>query len=300
MKTILKLCCILLFGLGFAQAQDGGRSNASSSNTDYKPKKGDFTGAILFGRGNFMNNVGVPGAPVTNSNWTVFSQAPNATNINGNSNDITNIAGGEARYFIKNNIAIKLAGGFVQRNTPALQNIQTFYLSGDNVVQGNDPETPNAVWIPNYSSISEDRDTELYITIGGEYHFGSKLNRLAPYVGMNINYHYLNRKRYDPTVIFQTNTDNASSSANDNIESDVLVYDIGTRAAEVIGAGFQLTGGADYYLLPGLYMGFEVRPLTFIYARSEQLPAPGLEASIGRTSTWASFTQTHFKIGFKI
>ncbi len=297
MKTILKLCCILLFGLGFAQAQDSGSSDASSSDTDYTPKKGDFTGAILFGRGNYLNNVGVPQAPGANAAWTVFGGAPNATSINGNSNSITNIAGGEARYFIKDNIAVKLVGGFINRSTPALQNIQQFYVDAEGELQlGNDPSTPNAVWIPSYSSINEDQTTELYITAGGEYHFPARFNRLSPYVGLNWNYYHTKRVVYDPTVSFPS----SDGIESDNINTLPLILDVGQRQAKVNGWGFQLTGGADYYLLKGLYIGFEVRPLTFIHAFSEQLPAPGLPVLEAQTTSWALFAQTHFKIGIRI
>lgn len=286
---------MLLLGLGITLAQEN--STEQSAASEYTPKKGDFTGAVLFGRGNYLNNVSLPNSPGDNQFWTVFGGAPNATNINGNSNSITNIAGGEARYFIKDNIAVKLVGGFINRSTPALQNIQQFYVDSEGELQpGNDPNTSNAVWIPSYSSIAEDQITELYITAGGEYHFPARFKRLSPYVGLNLNYYNTRRVLYDPTVIFP----DSDGIDTDNINNLPLIIDVGQRQAKVNGWGFQLTGGADYYLLKGLYMGFEVRPVTFIHARSQQLPAPGLPVLEAQNTTWALFSQTHFKIGIRI
>ncbi|WP_375324819.1 BT1926 family outer membrane beta-barrel protein [Flagellimonas sp. GZD32] len=294
MKKYITICCVALLSLGLAQAQTSGSIDTDGSSVDYTPKKGDFTGAILFGRGNFMTNVNVPIQPGSNSQWTLYGNAPYANTVSNNTNNITNIAGGEARYFIMDNIAVKLVGGFLHRSTPALQNMQQFHEdeNGD-LVPGNDPNSSNAVWIPHYSSIEEDKITELYLTAGGEYHFPSRFNRLSPYVGLNLNYYYANTTQYDPTVIY-------SGSYDVDDINEPLIYDVGARQATTHGFGFQLVGGADFYLLKGLYIGFEVRPLTFIHARSQQLPAPGLEVLEAQNSTWAAFTQTHFKIGIRI
>ena len=286
MKTYIALLGLLVLGLGLARAQA-----PKPETVDYRPKKGDFTGAVLFGRGNFLNNVDVPASPGNNSLWTVNGTAPFANTVNGNANNIGNIAGAEARYFIKDRIALKLSGGFIQRSTPALDNVQQFFVDENGTfVDGNDPSTSNEVWIPSYSAINENQVTEFNISLGGEYHFSSRFGRLAPYVGVNLNYYYARTLEYDPTVLFSGSTQ----------EPDFTTTDVEARTARVYGLGYQFTGGADFYLLKGLYMGFEVRPLTFIYAYSQQLPSPGLPVLEADTYTWSFFTQTHFKIGFRI
>ncbi|MEM6893311.1 MAG: BT1926 family outer membrane beta-barrel protein [Bacteroidota bacterium] len=287
MKTYLALCCTVLFCLSFAQAQQ-----TDSEAVDYTPKKGDFTGAILFGRGNFLDNINVPDSPASNPLWTVDGAAPFANTLDANTNNIGNIAGGEARYFIKNNIALKAGLGFIHRSTPALDNIQRFFFDdNDNIVDGNDPSAVVESWIPNYSAVNENQVSQFYLTIGGEYHFKSRIsNRISPYVGANLNYYSARTLEYDPTVIF----------FGTESEPDFTTTDIEERTAKLYGVGYQFTGGIDFYLLQGLYCGFEVRPMTFIYARGEQLPSPGLEVRESSTTTWAFFTQTHFKIGFRI
>ena len=243
----------------------------------FTPEAGDFSGAILFGRGNFLNS-GVGTIQTANTSWTVSGQAPFNNTVDPNFNDVTNSVGAEMRYFLATNIALKLSGGAIIRNTPAMANVPGFI----------DSSAPNAAWIPAYQAVVADNTSDINVNLGGEYHFTTKYNRLSPYAGLTVPFYYGRRSQYDPTI-------------NDNLPPDDpnFVTDVGVRHVEQMGFGVQGVIGADYYLMEGFYFGFELKPVSYVYAKNAKYPAPGLEPLNAATSTWAFFSQTFLKIGFR-
>jgi outer membrane protein W len=293
MKKYTILASMLLVTLGCVYAQDTSTTTtttttSSSSAADYAPAAGDISGAILFGRGNFFHSADLlltppsivfdaSGSVVT---WTVPGNSPYNSTVDPNDNPITNIVGGEVRYFLMDNIALKLSGAAIFRNTPARVNTPALIDDG----------APSAAWIPAYAAVEADNRADININLGGEYHFSSKYSRLFPYAGLTVPFYYARRSAYDPTII-----DADGSSSGSNVE----IVDVGFRHTEVIGFGAQAVGGVDYYLLEGLYFGFEIKPISFVYAYSNRSPAPGLEVGQAENTTFSFFTQPFFKVGFR-
>lgn len=269
MKKYIIISALLLGLLGSVFAQD---------ETSFGPSAGDFSGAVLFGRGNFQTSgLDVPSAPGTNSYWYVSGSAPYLNSVEANENPISNIVGVEGRYFVTNRIAVKLSGGAIIRSTPPHGNAPTYI----------DPYSPNATWIPSYNAVEQDQRVDFNLNVGGEYVFPSKkFERMFPYVGANIPFMYGRRTLYDPTI---------------TVESDgsAVITDIGLRHAEVFGFGLQAVSGVDYYIAEGLYFGVEMKPISYVYAYSIKLPAPGLDALEADTHTFAFFSQIYFKLGFR-
>jgi hypothetical protein len=280
MKKYTIIVLMLLGTLGCVYAQDTSTTSTSSSDGDYAPAAGDISAAILFGRGNFLNT-GLDVPTVPNSSWTVPGTAPYANTVEANENPVTNIVGGEVRYFLMDNIALKLSGGAIIRNTPARANVPGIIESGTN----------NATWIPAYAAVEADNKVDANVNIGGEYHFTTKYSRLYPYAGVTIPFYYARRSLYNPTINYSTG---GSSSGYDQ-----AVVDVGVRSAEIVGFGGQIVGGVDYYLMEGLYFGFEIKPVSVVYAYSNKIAAPGLESGQADNTTWSFFSQTFFKVGFR-
>ena len=278
----------------YAQDEDSGFVGAEESS-EFGAKAGDITGAILFGRGNFLDYGYVPSAPGSYSNWTVYGQTPFANTVDANYNTFTNIIGGEVRYFITDRIAVNLSGGAILRNAPDLQNVQYFYTEpySTDLIPGNDPTTSNQGWIPQYGSVVADNRIETNVNLGGEYHFPSpRFNRLFPYVGATVNYYYSRRSEYDPSVYYSPYYSYGTGG------TDVLVYDIGVRSAIVKGIGAQAVAGIDLYLIPGVYVGLSTRPVSYLYIQNNKIPGPGLESLKAESHTWSFFAQTFVKVGF--
>lgn len=265
----------MVFGvLGEVYAQE---STQTASPPSFTPEQGDFSGAVLFGRGNFLNSgISVPSS--ANYNWTVSGQAPYNNTVDPNFNDVNNIVGLEMRYFLKTNIALKLSGGAILRNTPDVGNIPG-YIDGT---------SNSAAWIPAYQAVVADNQVDVNINLGGEYHFATKYNRMSPYAGLTIPFYYGRRSLYDPTI-------NDALSPSDPL----YIVDVGVRHAELFGFGAQAVIGVDYYLMEGFYFGFESKPVSVVYAYNRKFPAPGLESLDAENTSFSFFSQTFLKIGFR-
>jgi hypothetical protein len=280
MKKQLLTCVMLLAAIGFGYAQDSGSQSGGDGN--FAPSAGDISASFLFGRGNYQTSgLNVPSSPYyfgSSYIWKVGGTSPYLNTIEANSNDVANIVGAEARYFITNNIAAKLSGGAIIRNTPSVGNLPGYI----------DPNVNSAAWVPYYSAVPADNQVDANINIGGEYQFTTKYSRLFPWVGVNVPFYYGRRSLYDATI-------------DDTLDpSDPLyIVDIGVRHAELWGFGLQAAAGFDYYIAEGLYFGFEIKPISYVYSGSAIYPGPGLDSQQAKTTTWSFFAQPFVKFGIR-
>lgn len=301
---ILALCTLMGVGALSAQGHEGS-------------KKKKFSGAILFGRGIYLGDPIVPTSPVSNSatlqnlpldwiadaienddkipktllnglsDWTVSGEAPNVVGISSQ-NEITNMVGAEFRYFISDKVALKFNGSGIFKNTPAQENVTGVTPATSGALE---PASPSAGWIPNYAATVLDNSLNVNVSLGAEYHFASA-NKLSPYVGLMVPFCYGRRSVYDPTV-----TVDMTKSLDD--PSAVKITDVGNRHIEQIGFGGQFILGADYDLSESLFIGLEIKPVSYLYAYNVKYPAPGLETRKADTHAFGFFTQPVFKIGFR-
>jgi len=244
----------------------------------FAPKKGDFTAQMLFGQGNFANySLYVPSSsnsnPTTGSS-TVYSSPLYVNEVSANSNSITNMTGAEFRYYTSDKIALKVSGGLILRNTPYQVNTPGVY------------DTTNNVWIvPEYESVDATEQTRAQFSIGAEFLLKTKNERLFPYVGVNLPFDYARGSVFTPAHIAADGT--------------VSIPDTGSRHYEVVAYSAQAIAGVDYYVAKGLFIGFEIKPLSYTYATSVKSPAPELSNLEVENSTFSMFAQYNFKVGFK-
>ena len=274
MKKYLILCFILVSSLTSANAQDKHSDHHYKGDTckveaRFAPQKGDFTAAMVFGQGAYLNsNLQVP------YRWWVSGSAPYANVVEPNYNDITNMVGVEGRYYATNKFAISLSGGAILRNTPAQLNIPAV-----NDING-------YPIIPAYAAVVANERIDANISVGGQWLFNTKNDRLFPYIGFALPFSYARQSLYDPTI-------------NLNAQGDVEIVDLGARHADITAFGVQAVAGADYYIAKGIFFGFDVKPVSYIYAFSIKTPGPGLLSLESDTNTLSFFAQFSFKVGFK-
>jgi opacity protein-like surface antigen len=272
MKKYIIISALLLGLLGSVCAQDDAES--------FGPAAGDFSGAVLFGTGSFLDawpNLVIPSAPYNNSSWSVSGYAPYQSTVEANYNYISNMVGVEGRFFVTNRIALKMSGGAIYRGTPPRDNLPGVI----------DPNSPNAAWIPYYEAVQQDESVDFNFNLGGDFIFPSKkFERIFPYVGANIPLLYGRRTQFDPTITFES-------------DGSFVIADVGMRHVEVVGFGLQAVAGVDYYIAKGLYFGFEFKPISYVYAFNRKFPAPGLEPLEADTHTWSVFSQIYCKLGFR-
>lgn len=238
----------------------------------YAPQKGDFTAQMLFGRGAYLNSPYQYVASSGSSN--VSGSAPYVNDISSNSNSVTNMIGGEVRYYAGNKFALKFSGGAILRNTPYVVNTPGVY------------NTDTHEWIiPAYSEVDATEEAEVNFSLGAEFLFYTKNERLFPYLGVNLPFDYARRSVFTPQTIDE--------------EGNVTIHDTGARHIEITALSVQAVAGADYYIAKDLFFGFEIKPVSFTYAYSINSPAPEFDNLEAENSTVSFFAQFSFKLGFK-
>ncbi|AMC11430.1 hypothetical protein Lupro_09210 [Lutibacter profundi] len=269
---ILGVLLIVFTTVGMNAQNKDSKCKADSSvvTVKYAPEKGDFTTAMVFGRGAYLNG----GLVVPSSYSSVSGAAPYANDVDANSNSITNMVGAEGRYYIKDNFAITLNGGAILRNTP-------YQLAIPAVTDGN-----GVLIIPAYNAVVADERVDVSVSIGGQWLFKTKNDRLFPYLGFALPFDYARRSQYDPTVT-------VDNQGNANI------VDLGARHVDITAFGIQAIAGVDYYIAKDVFFGFDIKPVSYSYAISVKTPGPGLYNLEADTNTVSFFAQFSFKLGFK-
>jgi len=274
MKKYLILCFILVVTLTSVNAQDKDSNHNckvdSCSIITYAPQRGDFTVAMIFGRGAYLNE----GLVVPSSYGSVSGAAPYANDVDANSNSISNMVGAEGRYYIKDNFAISFSGGAILRDTPSQLAIPAVIdANGNTIIQA-------------YSAVVANERIDVNASIGGQWLFKTKNEKLFPYVGFALPFDYARRSVYDPTITVDS-------------EGNLDITDLTARHVDITAFGVQAVAGVDYYIVKDVFFGFDIKPISYNYAYSVKTPGAGLLNLEADTNTVSFFAQFSFKLGFK-
>ena len=275
MKKYLILCFILVFALTSANAQYKDsehhhyKGDTCKVEPIFAPKQGDFTAAMVFGRGAFLEG----GLVVPSSTAAVSSAAPYDSTVEANDNRINNMVGAEGRYYASKRFAITMSGAAIWRNTPSQLAIPAVIDGGGNTI------------IPAYNAVVEDERVDARISLGGQYLFHTKNDRLFPYLGIAFPFNYARRSLFEPITI--------------DTNGNLAVNDLGARHVDITSFGAQAVLGVDYYIFKNVFFGFDIKPVSYTYAVSVKTPGPGLFNLESDTNTLSFFAQFSFKLGFK-
>lgn len=168
-------------------------------------------------------------------------QVGGASQTSGTSN-MVNMLGAEFRYFVADKLSVKfLAGG------------QTILIPAQNDIPGTadgnynyDPQTD----IPTFTDVKEQKIHQYMATVGVDKYFVK--NNVALYAGVEGGFRY-----------------GVNSSKGINVES------AGTAINEVYGFNGAITFGGEYNTEGGLFLGLEIRPVSFAYTVTTLEPVPG-------------------------
>lgn len=209
-----------------------------------------------------------------NSPYTDYISAPNQysnnqtinvakTDFINNGNSFVNMIGVEGRYFLSEGLAIKLLGGGQHCKTPArLEKVGTG--SGSFL----DPQSE----VPTYTSVPEVTMDQSMVMIGFDKYYTR--NNISIYAGLEGGYRYGSIQSKDVT---------ASSG--------------GASTQEVYGFIGAITLGSEYNAPSGLFIGLEVRPVSYNYSVTTIKPMAhsSFQAS---SSTIGFFAFPMLKFGF--
>ncbi|REE83442.1 outer membrane protein W [Lutibacter oceani] len=276
MKKYLILCFILVISLTSVNAQDKDSEHVCATDSccveaaKFAPQKGDFTAAMIFGQGAYLNS----GLSVPSSNGSVSGVAAFDNGVSANTNSISNMVGAEGRYFVTNKFSISFSGGAILRNTPSQLGIPAV------------TDINGTVLIPAYNSVVADERVDVNVSVGGQWIFETKNERLFPYLGFALPFDYARRSLYDPSIQIDDN-------------NEITITDLGARHVDITAFGVQAVAGVDYYIAKDVFFGFDIKPVSYTYAVSVKTPGPGLINLEAETDTVSFFAQFSAKIGFK-
>jgi len=238
------------------------------------PKKGDFLGSLLLGKGQFPTVYSAPNSNTTN----LSASTPSTFVTSDNDNSFVNMIGAEGRYFVTNDIAIKLSAGFLTTNTPGREQIEG--VVNDTSSDGN----VDTVIVPEINAVEANTTTQLRVEVGGEYHFKVDSKRLSPYVGLSVPFYYSKDKEYNPFFSYDT-----LDVGDEN----------GARTAILLGIGAQTFAGVDYYFNKDIYFGVQINAVGYDYAFLQQTSGAGLPVAKANTHGINFGTSPVIKLGFK-
>lgn len=176
--------------------------------------------------------------------------------------------GMEGQWFFKDRWALRLGGGLGFTHNPG-------YAARPGTVD-EESETGDGS-IPDYSSVGDADNLKYSVYTGVDRYFQSgEVADLYFHVGIQAGFSYgLNRV---------------------NLQDE---NSMGTSVAEAFNIRGALNCGADYYILPALFIGLEVSPFAYTYNMTALKPQPGLKNLSADSHNFAFLAAPTLKIGFR-
>jgi outer membrane protein OmpA-like peptidoglycan-associated protein/outer membrane protein W len=268
MKKNIILSLVLFVSLAFVSVYGQDENSTVETSEDsiegsvdnlFGPRKGDFTGRLLLGKGSYFNGLNIP----TDANGAISPNTPSAL-VSGNNNSAVNMIGVEMGYYLSNRWALTLTGGTILSITPSQLGI------------------PAAGGLPEYAAVIADGNIDVNVTVGAQYLFKTESKKLFPFIGVSVPYNYARRSVYDPTI-------NLGAGG---------ITDLGVGHTETNSFGIQAVAGVDYYFTEEIFMGVRIVPMAYNYAYSSTLPRPGLPVLESDNSSASFFVQPSISLGF--
>lgn len=268
---IKKLCILflsVLFVAPLVAQQENGKDNAS-----FRPKKGDWQVSLHMGKGQFFNEIGgmnyllpkqyVPGASVGDLGLS-GGETPNQSGDPGlyldlgssfNDNSVINIASFQGAYFLTERWQLTATFTMDLSRTPKKDYLESSF-------PGYEDEDPLA--LPNYKYIEGRLSNKWMASVGGNYYFDTKNERISLYGGALAGFQMARIRTSAPYTgeLVQTGLTEEGEPIYDPVE----LYRAGSRVGSVWGLRGALVAGIDFSLMPGLLLGFEVQPFSYNYA----------------------------------
>jgi len=277
-KKIISLISLSLLLGASAFSQEATNENGTS----YVPKKGNFTMSLVLGNNDVteLNANFLPDYLLVGSDDS-FSPIASDNNFSTKTPaSITNIAGISLSYFIKDNISLSLMGSYGYDSTP-----------------GKDPYTGvtvlDGVGVPAFEGIAETTNSQIYVSVGANYHFDGILKNTDFYMGARFNFlsqkleksvfSYLESEYVDGKRVYELKAGNTEEAT-----------------AEAIGFGGSIVAGVDYYINNSLFIGAEFNAFNVMYQQTEIVSRPGSRGTDHETTFMNAFSFPRLKIGFKI
>lgn len=130
--------------------------------------------------------------------------------------------------------------------------------------------------IPNYGAVADQSFVQFNVYTGVDRYFKTKVDGLYLYAGARVGYAY---------------------GRNSSFLDDETT--MGKSVGEAFNIRGALTGGVDYFLTDGFYVGAQVDPFAYTYNRSLIKPQEGLSNLDANSHNFGILAAPTLKVGFK-
>lgn len=130
--------------------------------------------------------------------------------------------------------------------------------------------------VPSYGAVADQNFVQFNVYTGVDRYFKTKVDGLYLYAGARVGYAY-----------------------GRNISFTDDEYNMGKSVGEAFNVRGALTGGVEYYITDGLFVGAQVDPFAYTYNRSLIKPQEGLSNLDANSHNYSILASPTIKIGFK-
>ncbi len=265
------------------------------------PQGGDLSFSLILGKAqmvaeDFIGFGEVDQVP-NSSIWETdtYITVPSLNFSSGNT--VTSMVGVEAKYFMTPRIAIRFSGSGAINSSPSRDATPA-------VAPENNVDMSPGTFIPGFMMTEGRTLGQFFATLGGDYYFATKREKVHPYAGVQINGAYGLMEIFDG---FRGIAPEESPHYADpdpipkrlrvpNNNGVITTWD--TRRGEAWGIGTSLVGGVDYFLAEGFFFGFEIKVASYMYTGKRLFHQPGMEAQEASTFNTAFLAMPMVKLGF--
>lgn len=226
---------------------------------DKGPQKNDFTVAATVSYDNTVMQNAMPG--------NQFSYSLPVQSTNWNDKDLR--VGIEGGWFFLDEWKLVLGGGMSITKHPG-------YAAVPGTIDENTSTDVNDGLIPDYNAVADQNFLQFNVYTGVDRYFKTKVDGLYLYAGARVGY------AYGRNVSF---TDDE--------------YNLGKSVGEAFNIRGALTGGVEYYITDGLFVGAQVDPFAYTYSKNLVKPQEGLSNLDGNSHNYSILAAPTIKIGFK-
>lgn len=224
------------------------------------PQKNDFTVAATVSYDNTVMQKALPGS------WTDYSIQAQPTNWN----DKDLRVGIEGGWFFLDKWKLVLGGGMSITKHPGYSAVPGTIDENTDWTEANDGS------IPNYGTVAEQNFLQFNVYTGVDRYFKTKIDGLYLYTGVRVGYAY-----------------------GRNVSFSDDEYSMGKSVGEAFNLRGALTGGVEYYITDGLFVGAQVDPFAYTYNSSLVKPQEGLSNLDADSHNYSILAAPTIKIGFK-
>ena len=295
----------------------------------FAPRAGQWEFDLVLGQNQFFGNerdlsmtllpnsygqalgstIGVSDADDQNYLITDLTQTINIGFLN--TNNLANMIGVQARYFITNRIDINFMGSYNVNLQPGKDYIEgtVFGMARSNTTNAAmDPEAGfyDVGDIFAQKAILASVQNSAIGQLGSNYYFTTPNERINPYIGLYGQVKWARINAYYPAYTGQTVAvpvlDAGNLTASENFQV-IDVEDIATfrefgRAGQMLGFGGGIDFGVQYSIMPGLILGIEFSPVLYQYTLMH-LQITGQTPYYACNHNVSVFKYPQLKLGFR-